>query len=91
MRRWITLLGVLAIFGAGIAQATHFHKPSPQRASEQAHCALCVHADRWAGTPELLQASARFSSRQVERIDFTSARPVTPVVQPYDARGPPRI
>ncbi len=90
LRRWITLLGVLAVFGAGIAQAAHFHKASPQRASDEARCALCVHADKWAGTPELPRSAVSFSNRHVARIDSPSAILHTIVVLPYDARGPPR-
>ncbi len=83
------MLGVLAIFGAGIAHAIHFHKSSPGRASQEAYCALCVHADKWAGTPELPRATVSFSSRHVARIDSSSALLPTTVILPYDARGPP--
>ena len=56
LRRLVALIAVFAVFGGGLAQAAHFHKNEGLRGAEtHLQCLLCMHADRWAGPPELPQ------------------------------------
>ena len=92
LRRLIALLAVFALFGAGLAQAAHFHK-NEGAGGAQTHlqCLLCVHADRWAGPPELPQHIAPVLVARALTAPLTAAEPSTPCAGFYDARGPPLI
>jgi hypothetical protein len=91
-RRLIALIAVLAVFGGGLAQAAHFHKNEGLHGAEtHLQCLLCVHADRWAGPPELPQHIGP---------TFAVSTLIAPLVTTavsrrragfYDARGPPLI
>jgi hypothetical protein len=90
MRRWplrrlSALIAVFAVFGGGLAQAAHFHKNEGARGAEtHLQCLLCVHADRWAGPPELPKHTgviAALSVREPSRIHAGF----------YDIRGPPPV
>jgi hypothetical protein len=92
LRRLVALVAVFAVFIGGLAHAAHFHKnESAHSAETHLQCLLCMHADRWAGPPELPQHTGP---------TLTLSRVVTPLAaeQPiylpagfYDARGPPLI
>lgn len=92
LRRLIALLAVFAVFGAGLAQAAHFHKNEGARGAEtHLQCLLCVHADRWAGTPELPQHTAPVLALSAVVAPLSAAQPGKSRAGFYDARGPPLI
>jgi hypothetical protein len=92
LRRLVALIAVLAVFGAGLAQAAHVHKNEGLRgAGAHLQCQLCMHGDRWAGPPELPQQHGPppvVSS--VIALPTTAAHRLPPAGF-YDARGPPPI
>jgi hypothetical protein len=92
LRRLIALLAVLAVFGGGLAQAAHFHKNEGLRGAEtHLQCLLCVHADRWAGPPELPQHSGPVLVVVTVIAAVIAANPLPARAASYDARGPPLI
>ena len=97
LRRWqlrqlVALIAVLAVFGAGAAQAAHFHKNEGLRGAEtHLQCQLCMHADRWAGPPELPQQQGPILAVSAVIAPLTTAAHSRPPAGFYDARGPPLI
>ena len=97
MRRWplrrlIALIAVFAVFGGGLAQAAHFHKNEGARGAEtHLQCLLCVHADRWAGPPELPKHAGPTLAISAAIAKLTAAQPTAARAAFYDARGPPLI
>jgi hypothetical protein len=97
MRRWplrrlIALVAVFAVFGGGLAQAAHFHKNEGARGVEtHLQCLLCVHADRWAGPPELPQHSGPTLAVSTVIAPLTAAAPTAARSTFYNARAPPLI
>jgi hypothetical protein len=97
MRRWplrrlIALVAVFAVFGGGLAQAAHFHKNEGGRGAEtHLQCLLCVHADRWAGPPELPQHTGPSLAASTVIVPLTAAAPTAARIAFYHARGPPLI
>jgi hypothetical protein len=92
LRRLIALIAVFAVFGAGLAQAAHFHKNEGLRGAEtHLQCQLCMHADRWAGPPELPQQTGPTLRVSSIIAPLTVAAPSRPHASFYDARGPPLI
>jgi hypothetical protein len=97
MRRWplrrlIALVAVFAVFGGGLAQAAHFHKNEGARGAEtHLQCLLCVHADRWAGPPELPQHAGPTLAVSTVIVPLTATAPTAARVAFYHARGPPLI
>jgi hypothetical protein len=97
MRRWplrrlIALVAVFAVFGAGLAQAAHFHKNEGGRGAEtHLQCLLCVHADRWAGPPELPQQTGPTLAISMVIAPLTAAGLSRQRAGFYDARGPPLV
>lgn len=97
MRRWpqrrlIALLAVFAVFGGGLAQASHFHKNEGLRGAEtHLQCLLCVHADRWAGPPDLPRHSGPTLAVSTVIVALTVAAARAAAAGFYDARGPPLI
>ena len=97
MRRWpqqrlIALIAVFALFGGGLAQAAHFHKNEGARGAEtHLQCLLCVHADRWAGPPELPRHIGPTLKVSAVVVTFKAATPSPAAAGFYDARGPPLI
>jgi hypothetical protein len=92
LRRLIALLAVFAVFGGGLAQAAHIHKSEGARGAEtHLQCLLCVHADRWAGPPELPQHAAPVLAVSTVIAPLTAAEPGKPRAGFYNARGPPLI
>jgi hypothetical protein len=97
MRRWplrrlIALIAVFAVFGGGLAQAAHFHKNEGARGAEtHLQCLLCVHADRWAGPPDLPQQIGPTLAISALILPLTAAAPAAAHAEFYDARGPPLI
>lgn len=92
LRRLIALIAVFALFGGGLAQAAHFHKNEGLHGAEtHLQCLLCVHADRWAGPPELPQHSgpALAVSTVIAPLSTAPLRRLRAGF--YDARGPPLI
>ena len=92
LRRAVTLLAACAVLMAGLAQAAHFHKDEPARGVDtHLSCLLCMHADRWAGPPELPAVAA-----PILDLDTLIASPAATLAHPtrvasYDARGPPQV
>lgn len=87
--RRITLVVMLAIVLAGIAQAAHYHKSEPTRGTTDVHCLLCLYAGGAAGPPAITHAvpgAVRYSSY---RFPAASILPLTHQLVPYEARGPP--
>jgi hypothetical protein len=92
LRRLIALLAVLSVFGAGLAQAAHFHKNDSGRGAEtHLQCLLCMHADRWAGPPALPQHTGPTLAVSTLIAPLTTAAPARQRAGFYDARGPPLI
>ena len=92
LRRLIALIAVFALFSGGLAQAAHVHKNESARGAEtHLQCLLCVHADRWAGPPELPQCTGPTSAVSTVIAPFTAAQPSRPRPGFYHARGPPLI
>ncbi|MFI4868212.1 MAG: hypothetical protein ACHQDD_02530 [Steroidobacterales bacterium] len=92
LRRLIALIAVFAVLGAGLAQAAHFHKNEGARGAEtHLQCLLCVHADRWAGPPELPQHTGPTLAVSTVIAPLAVAGPSRPHAGFYDARGPPLI
>ena len=92
LRRLVALLAVLAVFGAGLAQAAHFHKNEGLRGAEtHLQCQLCMHADRWAGPPELPQQQGPTLAVSSVIAPLTTTAHSRPAAGFYDARGPPLI
>ena len=97
LRRWrlrqlVALIAVFAVFGAGIAQAAHFHKNEGLRGAEtHLQCQLCMHADRWAGPPELPQQHGPTLAVSSVIASLTTTAHSRPAAGFYDARGPPLI
>jgi hypothetical protein len=92
LRRLIALLAVLAVFGAGLAQAAHYHKNESARGFDtHVQCLLCMHADRSAGPPELPRYAPPVFARSVAVSPLIAAQPRAPQTVCYDARGPPLI
>jgi hypothetical protein len=83
---------VFAVFGGGLAQAAHFHKNESARHAEMhLQCLLCMHADRWAGPPELPQQTGPTLAVSTVIAPLTTAQPSRPRAGFYDARGPPLV
>ena len=92
LRRLVALLAVLAVFGAGLAQAAHFHKNEGLRGAEtHLQCQLCMHADRWAGPPELPQQQGPTLAVSSVIAPLTTTAHSRSAAGFYDARGPPLI
>jgi hypothetical protein len=92
LRRLIALIAVFAVFGGGLAQAAHFHKNEGTRGAEtHLQCLLCVHADRWAGPPELPQQAGPALAISTVIAPLSAAQPGRSRAGSYDARGPPLI
>jgi len=92
LRRLLALMAVFAVFGAGLAQAAHFHKNEGLRGAEtHLQCQLCMHADRWAGPPELPQQHRPPLVVSSVIAPLTTAAHRLPPAGFYDARGPPLI
>ena len=92
LRRLIALIAVFAVFGGGLAQAAHFHKNESARGADtHLQCLLCVHADRWAGPPQLPQQAGPTLAISTVIAPLTAAQPSRPLAGFYDARGPPLI
>ena len=92
LRRLIALIAVFALFGGGLAQAAHFHKNESARGAEtHLQCLLCVHADRWAGPPELPTHIAPTLAASTLITPLTAAQPGRPRAGFYDIRGPPLV
>jgi hypothetical protein len=95
IRRWpqqrlVALVAVCALFGGSLAQAAHFHKNEGSRGAEtHLQCLLCVHADRWAGPPELPQHARPTLTLLTLIAPFTAVEPSRPRAVFYDIRGPP--
>jgi hypothetical protein len=92
LRRCVTLLAACAIFMAGLAQAAHFHKDAPARGVDtHLSCLLCMHADRWAGPPELPAMLSPVADVDTLTSPLTTTGPGQHRVAPYEARGPPAV
>jgi hypothetical protein len=97
MRRWplrrlIALIAVFAVFGGGLAQAAHFHKNEGARGAEtHLQCLLCVHADRWAGPPELPSHTGPTLALSTAIAAPSVREPSRPRAGFYDIRGPPLV
>ena len=97
MRRWprqrlIALIAAFALFGAGLAQAAHFHKNEGLHGTEtHLQCLLCLHADRWAGPPELPRHIGPTLTVSAVIVTRKAAAPRAAAAAFYDARGPPLI
>ncbi|MGC2461836.1 MAG: hypothetical protein WA446_12855 [Steroidobacteraceae bacterium] len=92
LRRLIALIAVFAVFGGGLAQAAHFHKnESAHHAEMHLQCLLCMHADRWAGPPELPQQTGPTLAVSTVIAPLTTEQPSRPRAGFYDARGPPLV
>ena len=92
LRRLIALIAVFALFGGGLVQAAHFHKNEGARGAEtHLQCLLCVHADRWAGPPELPKHIAPTLAVSTVITPLTAAQPSRPRAGFYDIRGPPLV
>jgi hypothetical protein len=92
LRRLVALIAVLAVFGAALAQAAHVHKNEGLRGAEtHLQCQLCMHADRWAGPPELPQQHGAPPVVSSVIAPLTTAAHRLPPAGFYDARGPPLI
>jgi hypothetical protein len=92
LRRLIALIAVFALFGGGLVQAAHFHKNEGARGAEtHLQCLLCVHADRWAGPPELPKHSAPTLASSTLITPLTAAEPSRPRAGLYHIRGPPPV
>lgn len=92
LRRLIALIAVFAVFGGGLAQAAHFHKNEGMHGAEtHLQCLLCVHADRWAGPPELPQQTGPVLAISSIIAPLTTAALSRRRAGFYDARGPPLI
>jgi hypothetical protein len=95
MRRWrlrrlVALVAVFALFGAGLAQAAHFHKNEGARGPDtHLQCLLCVHADRWAGPLELPQHTRPTLTLLALIAPLAAAELYLPRTALYDIRGPP--
>jgi hypothetical protein len=90
LRRLIALLAVFGLFGAGLAQAAHFHKNEGVRGADtHLQCLLCVHADRSAGPPVLPQHIAPTLALLTRIAPLDAAEPSRPRAVFYDIRGPP--
>ena len=92
LRRLIALIAVFALFSGGLAQAAHVHKNEGARGAEtHLQCLLCVHADRWAGPPELPKHAGPTLAISAAIAKLTAAQPTAARAAFYDARGPPLI
>ena len=92
LRRLIALIAAFAVFTGGLAQASHFHKNESARGAEtHLQCLLCMHADRWAGPPELPQHTGPALAISTIIAPLTTAEPDRQRAGFYDARGPPLI
>jgi len=92
LRRLIALIAVFAVFGGALAQASHIHKNEGAHGAEtHLQCLLCMHADRWAGPPELPQHTGPTLAVSTVIAPLTLAGPSQPPAGFYDARGPPLI
>jgi hypothetical protein len=97
IRRWpqhrlIALIAVLAVFGGGLAQAAHFHKNEGARGADtHLQCLLCVHADRWAGAPELPKHAGPTLALSTVIAPPSVREPSRPRAGFYDIRGPPLV
>ena len=92
LRRLIALIAVFALFSGGLAQAAHVHKNEGARGAEtHLQCLLCVHADRWAGPPELPKHAGPTLAISTAIAKLTAAQPTAARAAFYDARGPPLI
>jgi hypothetical protein len=94
-RRWrrrISLFLVLAVLLAGFAQAAHYHRDSPARGSNHAHCLRCLFAASCATPPLSARAvPPRAPSFCRYRSSVTDAGALTSETALYDARGPPAV
>ena len=92
LRRLIALIAVFAVFGGGLAQAAHFHKNEGLHGAEtHLQCLLCVHADRWAGPPELPQHTGPTLAVSTLIAPLVTAALSRQRAGFYDARGPPLV
>jgi hypothetical protein len=92
LRRFIALVAAFAVFTGGLAQASHFHKNESTRGAEtHLQCLLCMHADRWAGPPELPQHTGPTLAISTLIAPLITAEPGRLNAGFYDARGPPLI
>ncbi|HEY3730275.1 MAG TPA: hypothetical protein VGL28_03325 [Steroidobacteraceae bacterium] len=92
LRRLIALLAVCAVFGAGVAQAAHYHKNESARGFDtHVQCLLCMHADRSAGPPELPRYAPPVFTLSVAVTLLIAARARRSPAIFYHARGPPLI
>jgi hypothetical protein len=97
MRRWplrrlIALIAVFAVFGGGLAQAAHFHKNEGARGADtHLQCLLCVHADRWAGPPELPKHTGPTLAVSTLIAPLSVREPSRIHAGFYDIRGPPPV
>lgn len=76
---------------AGIAHASHLHKPDAVHGNDAVHCGLCVQFDRLASAPSSPQLT---SPPPVFSWAFEPTHVALPsglVPHLYEARGPPRI
>ena len=90
VHRALALLATVALLFAGFAQAAHFHKSDGSRGTEtHLQCLLCLHADRWAGPPDLPRAAAQPIAAIVLIIVFAAGVADGRVDPRYEARGPP--
>jgi len=83
LRRLLALMAVFAVFGAGLAQAAHFHKNEGLRGAE-------THL-QWAGPPELPQQHGPTLAVSTVIAPLTTTARSQPPAGFYDARGPPLI
>ncbi|HEX2790944.1 MAG TPA: hypothetical protein VHN17_10980 [Steroidobacteraceae bacterium] len=92
LRRLVALIAVFAVFGGSLAQAAHFHKNEGLRGAEtHLQCQLCMHADRWAGPPELPQHNGPSLTVRMVIAPLPTAQPGRAPAGFYDARGPPLV
>ncbi|MET0658779.1 MAG: DUF2946 family protein [Steroidobacteraceae bacterium] len=82
---------VVAMLSAGIAHASHLHKPDAARGDDALHCGLCLQFDRLASTPSAPQLIVPPTAVSWAALPAAHARPDGPLRHLYEARGPPRV
>lgn len=82
---------VIAMLFAGIAHASHLHKPDGTRSDDALHCGLCVQFDRLASAPSAPQLIAPPKVVSWTALPADRARPAGLFLHLYEARGPPRV
>jgi hypothetical protein len=91
LRQSLALLATVALLLSGLAQAAHFHRSDTARGAEtHLQCLLCLHADRWAGPPDLPKAAAPSLTAIALVVFLTISAASCRFPRRYDARGPPR-